>query len=427
MKGATTGTSVLKSGFSGREILLFVSLLLLIGLVIAISIMGITQSNVDEKRNIIEHVEQDVTLSAVKIESHVGRTQQVLRKSVVAVGGGLIDLRCEEEGSEISLLFASPEGVVEGCTSSEVAGYLRLNIGQKEYFTVPRDTGEDYVSGVEKIGNSGAVVVSSPVFEVVRYTSSQQVIGAFEGVLFTIIDLEELHHRYFVPLVNAGKRGYLLFDLGRNQTLLSAGVNAELVDFYLKPLPIQGKVVEFNGSTQFITTRDILFGSERWRLVVREDVPSYLSSQFILLFVIGVMLLTVLIFSVVHLVRKRVRHELTCLHADKIMERGDVTKIRVVKTLAELGVIPQKETLSFFASKLILKPGGMYVICSEEIESGYDLFATSIAQNRFGLILSRTFVVSPSNKFGVVVTPLVKIGDDGITKTEDILNVCLEF
>ena len=114
---------------------LFVLLLWLIFVVIVISIVGLNEANNDRRRDIIDHAEQEVTLSAVKIESHVGRVQQILRKSAVAVGGGLVDLKCEDQELEIPLLFASQEGVVEGCTSSDVEGYLHLNIAEKKYFT----------------------------------------------------------------------------------------------------------------------------------------------------------------------------------------------------------------------------------------------------------------------------------------------------
>ena len=178
------------------------------------------------------------------------------------------------EGKIDSLMRVDKEGNVVECSSPSFSDYLGMNIQNKDYFKIPKETSEPFIAGSVNQGSNLQIIVSAPLFETTKYTPYPNFIGDFKGTLLSIIELSKLYNLYFHPVIRTNENYFLLIDINSKEIILKSSQleeYSELKDNYNNLLKKDGldTIAPFEsfGET-IITSSDIYLGSETWRLIL---------------------------------------------------------------------------------------------------------------------------------------------------------------
>jgi len=263
-----------------KLVVVLVISLLLIGLVILSNILSFQKIEQLYTNQVVDGQIVETDHVANQVENHILRVKDELVTlskfpimdsiNISQCSGSMKIIHQDINGLISSLLRADSSGQVLECSNSEFSNYVGLNIKDKEYFYIPKETSEPYISDVMQQGTSGHVMISTPLYQTSQYTPYPNYEGNFKGIIFSIIDLETLFNLYIHPAFEDNVHLFLLINSQNNNTILES---EELRNYtiLLKDLAEnQDKIIrdlDYYGKT-IVTMSDIKFGSENWRLIV---------------------------------------------------------------------------------------------------------------------------------------------------------------
>lgn len=382
-------------------------LLLVAGVIITtfISFQSVEQLTIEQ---LIETKATETMLAATQIESHILKVKEeliTLSKSPVltsSLDGQSCALELQKKGSN-PLFVTDVAGKIVGCSSTDFVDYLQLNIKEKEYFTTPQKTLEPYISPALRQGESRQIIVSVPLFETASYTPYPNFAGDFKGVLFSLIEINELYYLYLLPVLN-GENGTFFIADAATQEIILAGDRAEEFRDIISLVPKisekqQGiKVIAGKGPI-VVTSADLIFANEHWKLIVLTPLETvgkeirlvqggHLLSLFIV--VLGI-IATAILSLLLYQSKQKIQF--------KLQEAS--------MTLEKLGIEPHFESQKYTPADIVLEPRRMYLFKDIEENNGFDLFISCLNRGFAGLAIVRDDPRRIKQKYNLQKTPFL--------------------
>lgn len=378
---------------------------------------------------IIENKYLETKLAGVLIETHITLLQEELTQSGKLFFSNNLDLshcQSKEISPQTPILYANEEGQVVGCTSIDLADYANLNIKEKDYFQIPFQTQQPYVSAQIKQGTSRQLIVSVPLYETITYTTSQSVVGSFRGVMFSVVDIDTLNFLYLTPVLNNQESSFILLDQKSKEVI----VQSEDVERYgsfdeiTRNTKSQTTIDLPHGPT-IITSTTLLIGSEEWQLIILTPIEQvarefYTIQQqyFILFFLMSVAIAGTFIFTYI-------------LYRSK--QKVEVKLEQAQSTLEKLGIHSAAEEHKFTQADFHLQPNQIYLITDQQENHAFELFIDSLNQGHTGLGIIRANPDEIKKKYHLQKTPFIWLSPQKIqnviseTEVNSVSGIIEEF
>ena len=394
----------------GKSSRLFI--ILIIALVV---IGGIVLSNIlsfhDIKQAYIKQAQEEQSAetnhAASQIEHHVlevrdelltlSKFPQMETLNVSQCSGSMKIIHQDINGLIDSLLRTDAAGNVIEYSSDSFADYAGLNIKDKDYFKIPKETSEPYISEAIRQGTSNQLIISTSIYETTEYTPYPNYQGTFKGVLFSIIDLETLYNLYIHPVLQEDTHYFILFDTVTNKTIMrSQGLPSDLT----LPDSLKSKQEDIPGlGTVLYSSANIAFGEDQWRLVILTPVKN-ISSEFgpIQRRHIISLIVIVIILGIVFAAFMRVY---------KSKEEAETKLEQTHLTLEKLGIKIGMEGGRYHQADISLEPGQAYLIKDDQETQAYDLFLDTLNKGYPGLGLTREDPELVKQRYGLKNTSFI--------------------
>jgi predicted transcriptional regulator/uncharacterized protein YlzI (FlbEa/FlbD family) len=300
----------------------------------------------------------------------------------------LSSARCTEEGrvherisSKIdSLLRIDREGNVIECSSSLLSSYFGLNVKNKDYFTVPKNTNEPYIVNIIDQGSRNGIIVSAPLFETTEYTPYPNFEGEFKGVLLSIVDIGNLYNLYVQPIINTETTFFYLVDINTKTNIMKSNGVEELNEVSLDTIKLGESYLRGFGES-IITTSEVIMGKNKWLLIVitpLENVGSEIKAGQLR----NILSLVLIIFVVIGAT-------LFLVSLQKSKQKVETKLKEVNVTLDKLGINIDTEQGKFSQADISLDPGKVYLIKEDEENHAHELFLSTLNHGFAGLGIVR--------------------------------------
>jgi DNA-binding MarR family transcriptional regulator len=407
--------------------------LVIVGIVILTNFLSFASIESTIINQLIDNQQIKTEYAASKIESHIYEVRDELTTfskfpimetlDIEKCRGDMRIVHQSLEGKISSLVRVDENGNIIECSSPAFSNYVGLNIKNKDYFTVPKQTHEPFIAGLVRQGASQQIIVSAPLFETTEYTPYPNFIGEFRGVLLSIIELNSLYDLYISPIIEDGKNFFLLVNVDTGDTLLKS---SSIGDYSAikNSLPInitdeQHVLLDFGdyGKT-IVTSSKLSLGSEMWELIVltpltnvREGIDSIqrrhlFSLGFILVVVAGVLLFIISLYRS----KEKIQDELK----------------RMNVTLEKFGISIGIEKDKYAQADILLDAKKLYLVKEDDENHAHELFISTLNRGFAGLGIVRDDPREIKKKYNLQKTSfiwLTKTKIDNIPCETDIENL----
>ncbi len=375
-----------------------------------------------------------------QIENHVYQVRDELTTiSKFPIIEALNTNKCREDiaiihesmqGKISSLLRADKTGQIIECSSPAFSNYLGLNIKNKDYFKIPKETNEPFIAGLVRQGTNQQIIIAAPLFETTKYTPYPNFIGEFRGVLLSIIELNDLYNLYLRPIIDNDKSFFLLINLDTKDTILrSRDIDDYSAIKSIFPTNIsnnQGIINNFNtyGKTIF-TYSNIMLGSETWRLIiltplknVGEEIESIQKRHLFNLSFVAIVIMGIFLFMM-SLYRSK----------EKIQEQLKKVNITLEKFGIKIGVEKDKYT----QADINLHTKKVYLVKEEDENNAHELFISCLNSGFAGLGIVRDDPRELKKKYNLEKTSFIWLTKTKIEKIpcetdiDNLFNLITEF
>jgi DNA-binding MarR family transcriptional regulator len=397
--------------------------LVIVGIIIFINILSFSSIENILVNQLKEKQLTETESATSQIESHIIQVKDELitlskfplmeTLDINECSGNMKVIHEKIEGKIDSLLRVDKEGNVIECSSPQFSDYVGLNIKNKEYFKVPKEDNEPFITGLVRQGTRQQVIISVPLFETSEYTPYPNFIGEFSGVLMSIIELNQLYYSYIHSYVQNDRNYFLLINLDTEETLLkSEGFNdySEIKDYMPELSDGSAEITDFmNLGSTIITSSDLIFGSETWRLIILTPIeniePDINSVQNRHIFSLGFVILVIItiFFFIISLYKSQI-------DTQKKLEKANVT-------LKNLGIKIEFEKDKFTKADINLETKKLYLIKEDDENHAYELFISSLNKGFAGLGIAREDPRKIKKKYNLQKTSFVWLSKN---KVEDV-------
>ncbi len=414
--------------------------LIVLGIVIItnfISFSGIQSTVINQLHN-KQQIETEYAAS--QIENHIYQVRDELTTlskfpvmeslDINKCSGDMKIIHQSIEGKISSLLRVDQYGNVIECSSPAFSNYVGLNIKNKDYFKIPKETNEPYIADLVREGTSQQIIVSAPLFETTEYTPYPNFIGEFKGVLFSIIELNALYNLYIHPVVDEDKSFFLIINLDTEDTILKSN-NIDDYSAIKNSFPAnmsynQGIISNFNkyGKT-VLTSSNILLGSNTWKLIILtplknlgEEINSVQKRNLFSLGFVIIVFLIVFFFTITLYKSK-----------EEIEEKLKKTKVTLEKFGINIGIEKDK----FSQADIVLDTKKIYLVKEDDENHAHELFISTLNRGFAGLGIVRDDPRQIKKKYNLEKTSFIWLTKTRIEKIpcetdiDNIFNLVSEF
>jgi len=390
-------------------ILLFVSALLL-GAVIIMNMWSLYEfeNTVSDEWNHNQQIKTD--FAASKIAEHILQVRNELVS--LSTFPTIIDLNINECSGDLSIIHENIEGVlntllrtnaqgdVTECSSPRFSSYVGLNVKNTDYFSIPNQTTQPYISSPVQNHDRSQVIVSTPLFKTTTYIPYPNVLGEFKGIIFTIIELGDLYYRYAHPLLDT-QESYAFIASKRTNASIFSTLNTSLKNVSASTL--EQTVLQTYGES-IITRSGFIIGNETFLIFFITPQRALsgnfeaIRTQHTLSLGIVVLFAGVLGALIVYVYRSGKTSEHTLAQAKDL--------------LSTMGITIEKERKTFSNSKITIQKKGVYLVEEETQHEAFELFISMLNKGYAGLGIVRTNPNTIQKKYGLKKTPLVWLTSD---------------
>ncbi len=413
---------------------------IIVGLVILTNFFSFSSIESTVINQLKDKQQIETEYAASQIESHIYQIEDELTAlskfpimetlDINKCSGNMKIVHQSIEGKISSLLRADSNGNVIECSSPDFSNYLALNIKNKDYFRVAKETNEPFIAGVVQQGTNPQVIVSAPLFETTKYTPYPNFVGEFKGVLFSIIELNYLYKLYISPIVNEEQSFFLLINLDTEDTILKSN---NIDDYSIIKDSIQ---LNFNNNQDIIdnfegygktivTSSNIILGSKTWKLIVltplkymEKGITSVQRRQLFSLGFVVVVVISILFFMV-FLYRSK----------GELQEKLEKTNV----TLDRLGISIDVEKDKYTQADIILDTKKVYLVKEDDENNAHELFISTLNRGFAGLGIVRDDPRQIKKKYNLEKTSFIWLTKTKIekipseTNIENLFNLITEF
>jgi hypothetical protein len=422
---------------SNKLLIVILVALIIIGVIILtnlISFSNIEDVIVDQ----IKHNQMTETEHAAKrLESHIIQVKDELLTlskfppmeniDVNECSGNMRIIHEGIEGRIDSLIRVDKDGNVVECSSKQYSNYLGLNVKNKDYFAVPKETSEPYITGFERQGESLQIIISTPLYETIEYTPYPNIEGKFQGILMSIIELNNLYNLYIHSLLE--NSFFLLIDVDTEETIIKSRDIDDFTDIKSILPDISGDLNIITNFGDFgntvITSSDLFFGQGHWRLIILtplENVGKEIASVqkrhvwslgFVILIILSVFIFLISLYKSKEVVEQK-------------LEKANVT-------LEKLGINIELEKDKFNQAEVSLDPKKVYLIKEDEENHAYELFIGTLNKEFAGLGIVREDPRKIKEKYNLQKTSFIWLTNNKVedipceTDIDNLFNLISEF
>ncbi len=370
--------------------------------------------------------------AARQIESHIYRTKDELTTlskfpemktlDVSQCSGDMKIIHTSLETKINSLLRADKEGRITETSTPMYSDYLSLNIAEKDYFKMPGETREPFISNVMKQGSSQQIIISAPIFETTGYTPYPDFREEMKGVLLTVIEISSLYDLYIHPVIEPSKSEYVLFSNQKNEALLKSDGIPDY-DSAENSLPEHSEgsysgIAELYGERVIFTASHMIVGPDSWELMVITPVKnvstgiSKVQKRNLASLGIIVAVIITLLVSMLFLFRKK----------EEIRVKLD----KASSTLEQFGIKSEIESGKYAQAEKELEPGKVYLVKDENDAQAFEYFIGTLNRGFAGLGFAREHPEKVRKKYGLSKTSLIwmtKNKAEGVPCASDISTI----
>lgn len=422
-----------------RLIILLISLIM-IGAVMLTNFLSFSSVETTVINQFKEKQQIETDYAASQIENHIYQVRDELTSlsrfpimetvDINKCSGDMKIIHESIEGKISSLLRVDQTGQVVECSSPAYSNYIGLNIKNKDYFKVPKETNEPFISGVVWQGTNPQVIVSAPLFETTKYTPYPNFIGEFKGVLLSIIELNQLYNLHIASIADKENSFFLLVDLDTEDTIIRSnniGDYSSIKDsISTKVNNNQNIIDDFNGyGKTIITSSKVALGSKTWKLFILnpiknmgKDIQSVQNRHIFSLGFVAVVIMGVFFF-VIRIYRSK----------EEIQEKLEKANV----TLEKFGINIAVEKDKYAQADIILDTKKVYLIKDDEENNAHELFISTLNRGFAGLGISRDDPRELKKKYNLEKTSFIWLTKTKIEKIpcetdiENIFNLISEF
>ena len=411
--------------------------LLVIGIIVFTNFFSLYNTQNIIINQLIDHQVTKTEHAAHQIQSHVLRVRDDLvtlskfpLMETLDINKCSGDMRIIHEGIEgkiDSLLRVDKEGNIIECSSDKFNDYVGLNIKNKEYFKIPKKTKEPYIAINTKQGDHNQIIIATPLFKSENYTPYPNFENEFQGVLLSIIELEQLFNLYIHPVIGPDNGYYAIINTKSNETLSKSEGIENIIQFQslLKNNKVkQVKKIDSLGKV-LITTSPIIIGNERWDLIIITPVKNFevemnsVQRRHIISLIIIIVIFSFLSYVLIS----------TYISKKDIEKRLDKTS----STLEKLGIKIETETDKYEQADIYLESRKTYLIKEDDENHAFELFINSLNRGYAGLGIVRENPDEIKKKYNLSKTPFIWLSttqkDNIISETDinRITRLIIEF
>ncbi len=312
-----------------------------------------------------------------------------------------------------SILRVDKDGNVIECSSPRFSDYLGLNVKNKDYFKIPKEKNEPFITGVVRQGEGSRIILSVPLFETSTYTPYPDFRGEFKGIFLSIIEINKLYNLYLHPYISPNRNYFLLFNIDTEDTILKSD-NIDDYSILKEYFPISTEnmdtILKINGMGEtIVTSSDVFLGSEKWRLIVLtplKNVSAEIRSVqnrhlFSLIFILIVSSLALFSFIRLYKTKEEMQSKL---------EKANVT-------LEKLGINIEIEKEKYSDADITLATGKVYLVKEDDENNAHELFISTLNRGFAGLGIVRENPQALKKKYNLEKTPFIWLTN---TKVEGI-------
>lgn len=405
-----------------RLIFLLVSLII-IGVVMLTNFLSFSSVETTVINQFKEKQQIETEYAASQIENHIYQVRDELTAlsrfpimetvDINECSGDMKIVHEAIEGKISSLLRVDQTGQVIECSSPAFSNYVGLNIKNKDYFTVPKETNEPFIAGVVWQGTNPQVIVSAPLFETTEYTPYPNFVGEFKGVLLSIIELNHLYNLHISPVVDEEKSFFLLVNLDTEDTIIGSS-NIDDYSSIKDPISIninnnQDIIDDFKGyGKTIITSSNVALGSKTWKLIILtplkymgKDIQSVQKRHIFSLVFIAAVIIGVFFF-VIQIYRSK----------EEIQERLEKANVTLEKFGIDIGVEKDKYT----QADISLGTKKVYLIKEDDENNAHELFISTLNRGFAGLGIVRDDPRELKKKYNLEKTSFIWLTKTKIEK-----------
>lgn len=377
--------------------------------------------------------------AAAQIESHIRQVKDELTTltrfpimdtlDVSKCSGDMKVIHETVEGKIDSLLRVDKDGNILECSAPQFSSYVGLNVKNKDYFRVPKETNTPYISGMVRQGANRQIIISAPLFETTKYTPYPNYEGDFKGILMSVIEVDKLYNLYIHPILDKEKTFFLLINIDTEETILkSEGIDdfSDIKDSLPETADGLNTISDFNGlGTTIMTSSDLVLGSETWRLMMLtplENVGDEISSvQRRHLFSLGFVIIVIItiFFFLISLYKSK----------EDVQSKLDKTKV----TLERLGIKIETETDKFSSADVVLDKKKVYLVKEDDENHAHELFISTLNRGFAGFGVVREDPRSIKKRYNLRKTSFIWLTNTSIegvpceTNIDNIYRLIAEF
>ena len=402
------------------------ALLLLSAIIISAVIFTSFRSFLNIEKTAIDQLRDNqltkTEYAASRIENHVLEVRNGLvtlskfpimsSLDVNQCNGNIKDIHEKIELETDVLLRVDSEGNIVECSSPKFSDYLGMNVRNKDYFRIPKEIHEPFIYSMVRHGESKQIMVSVPLFETAGYTPYPNFIGKFNGVLLSVIELNNLYHLYIHPLLDTDNSYFLLINLDTDETILRSDSMRDYSEIKAS-LP---SADSFNTITSFgsfgdtiITSSNLVLGSEKWMLIfltplknVNTEILSVQKRHLLSLGSVILIVITAFLFLVFFYRSK-----------EEVQLKLDKANV----TLDKLGIKIETEQDRYNLADVSLDAKKVYLVKEDDENHAHELFISSLNRGFAGLGIVRENPRTIKDKYNLQKTSFIWLTD---TKIEGI-------
>ncbi len=429
-----------KSVKENKILLIVLASFIIIGAVILTNFLSFSSIESAVVDQLIDNQQTKTEFAASQIEAHVYQVREEITTlskfpimetlDIDKCAGEMKGVHQSIESMVSSLLRVDQAGNVIECSSPDFSNYLGLNIKNKDYFSVPKETNEPFISGLVRDGASQQIIISAPLFETTEYTPYPNFVGEFKGILLSIIELNNLYNLYLYPIIDNEKNFFLLINLDTEDTILKSS-NIDDYSVIKDSVSInisndQNIIRNFNGHGRtIITSSNLVLGSEIWRLIIltplknaSEGIESIQKRQLFSLGFVVIVIISISFFII-------------SLYKSKEEIQDQLERVNV--TLDKFGINVGVEKDKYAQADITLDTKKMYLVKEEDENHAHELFISSLNRGFAGLGIVRDDPREIKKKYNLEKTSFIWLTKSKIEKIpcetdiENIFRLIEEF
>src|SRR3989344_1858163 len=380
---------------NGLLVIILVSLIL-IGAVILIDLLSfsnvsglMTEQLKDTQLINTEHTANLIETHILQVKDELvtlSKFPEMKSLDIKECSGEVRDVHEKVEGKINSMLKVDTEGNIVESSSPLFSDYVGLNIKNKDYFRIPKETNEPYITGTIE-GSSTKVIISVPLFETTKYTPYPNFRGEFKGELLSIIEVNNIYTLYIHRIIELDKNYFLLINKDTGETILKSNAlkdYSEIRQDFSETGNGFNTIADFGGfGKTIITSAEMALGSETWRLTVltplentAESIKAAQQRRLLSLGFIVVVIITILYFMI-------------SLYKSKEEVKSKLEKTNI--TLEKLGINVEVEEgkKKYSQADITLEPKKIYLVKEDEENHAHELFISTLNRGFAGLGIVR--------------------------------------